>query len=362
MKRLIALSLVLILVLCGCGSEPAPTEPSTQATTEPTAEPTTEPTTEPTEPPVLYRNPLNGEPMDTAYTGRPTAVVINNLKDALPHHGVGDADFLYELETEGGITRMLAVYSDLSNTGSIGPVRSARTFFNNIAVSYNAPIVHCGGSVRGISGYHNIDGGKIEGWAHVNEQNDGSYFFRDEDRYYYQGYNWEHTLFTNGEKLLKAMEKKEYTSTEAADYGLTFDEEAKLDGFIAEKVTVYFRDHKTSTFTYDSASGLYIMSQYGGSYKDANTGEDVSFKNVMVLYTNQWNKHDGHYNRSYYDLVGEGEGYLAINGEIAKIKWSREDLNKPFVYTMEDGTPVTFGVGHTYVGIASAKSDPVEYQ
>lgn len=358
MKRLVIVLIVLCLVLCACGGTPEETTPTTtEATTETTME-----TTEATEPPVLYRNPLNGQPLDAPFTGRATAVVINNLKAALPHHGVENADIFYEIETEGGITRCLAVYSRLEGVGSIGPVRSARTFFNNIAVSYNAPIVHCGGSTRGRNAGYGDSDDTISGWEHIDQVYNGSYFFRDTDRYYYQGYNWEHTLFTTGEDLLRALTDKGYTSEETVDFGLQFSEEVKLDSFVANKVVISFRGDKTSTFTYDAATGLYGMEQYGSTYIDANSGEQMTFKNVMVLYTQQWNRHDGAYNRSYYELTGEGEGYLAVNGEIAKIKWSREGLRSPFVYTLEDGTPVTFGVGTTYVAVASATSTPVDYQ
>ena len=51
-----------------------------------------------------------------------------------------------------------------------------------------------------------------------------------------------------------------------------------------------------------------------------------------------------------------GEGYFACDGQIVKIKWVREDLYGPFSYTLEDGTPLTLGVGKTYVGVASLSS------
>ena len=42
---------------------------------------------------------------------------------------VGQEPEKIELITEGDITRCLAIFTDISKTGSIGPVRSARTFF-----------------------------------------------------------------------------------------------------------------------------------------------------------------------------------------------------------------------------------------
>lgn len=361
MKRLFALVFVLCLVLCACAEHPIETIPTTEPGIEATTEPTTEPTTVPTEPPVLYRNPLNGQPMDAPYEGRIVAVVINNLKDCLPQFGISQADMLYEVEAEGGITRFLAVFSDLENVGSIGPVRSARTFFNNIALSFEAPIVHCGGSVRGRNAYADISGGKIQNWAHVDEVANGSYFFRDKDRYN-QGMNWEHTLFTNGEKLLKAMDDKGYADNVQRDFGLQFAEDVVLDSFVANKVVVKFRNDKVTTFTYDQATGLYAAEQYGMAHIDGATGQQMQFKNLIVVHTSQSFKHDGEYSRSYYELVGQGEGYLAVNGQIVKIKWSRETLESPFVYTLEDGTPITLGVGSTYVAIACGQRGTVDYE
>ena len=360
MKRLLCFAILCSLLLCACGGEaPAPTtEPTVtnEATTEPTSEPT-----EPTEPPVLYRNPLNGEPLNAPFTGRATAVVINNIKDCLPQYGIGDADLYFEVETEGYITRCVAVYSDISTAGTIGPVRSARTYFNSIGAAYNAPLVHCGGSPAALAGNH-ADGEKLSKWAHINESYNGKYFFRDNDRYNYQGYAWEHTLFTKGESMAKAMEDLEYASQEVMDYGYTFSEDAAVTGETANKVVITFPGNKTTTMEYSAETGLYGMSQYGSETKDTNTGYQVTFKNVITLYTSHWKKDDNLYYRSYYDLLGEGKGYLAMNGVITEITWSRDSVDKPFVFKLTDGTPVTLGVGSTYIGISSNKADPISYE
>jgi len=365
MKRLSALLLALCMLLCACGGEtPQTTQNTTLGGSESTTGTSDTTKEEPTPPPVLYRHPLTGEPLDAAWSGRPTAVVINNLKDALPHHGVSQADFLYEIETEGGITRCLAVFSDISAVGQVGPIRSARTFFNNIAVSYDAPIVHCGGSVRGRNAGYGDSSDKIKDWAHLDATYyETQYFFRDMDRYNYQGYNWEHTLFSTGEKLLKGLQKRSIgePTAKSTDFGLQFSDAVELTGEKAESIKVTFLGDKTTSFTYDAANSLYKTAQYGADYIDANTNQIVTFKNVMVLYTSQWKRHDGEYSRSYYDLTGEGDGVLAINGKLVPIKWSRADLRENFKYTFTDGTPITLGVGSTYVAVASVKSTPVSY-
>ena len=358
MKRLILVLTVCGLLLCACGKQ----EPDSTISTKPSAADTTvAPKTETTEAAkqAEFRHPLTGVPMDQPYTGRPLAVVINNIEACLPQYGISSADIMYEAETEGGITRCLAVFTDLSDTGSVGPIRSCRTYFNDISLSYDAPLFHCGGSVNGLKGRYGEDGGtSIKNWQHVDGRSESSFFFRDQDRYKKQHYAWEHTLFTNAELLHNAMEAKGFqkAQSEPVTYGLQFSEDVNLSGESAKTVTVKFRGGKTTTMTYNETSGLYEAAQYGAPHKDAGTDEVMSYRNVLVLYTDHWFADDGYYNRSYYDLVGSGKGHLAIGGKIVPITWHREDPYGPFSYTLEDGTPVTLGVGHSYVGIASTSS------
>ncbi len=345
MKRIFALLLVLCLLLCACGKKPAD-DVTSEATTEPTKV-----TTQPTEETIL-RHPLNGSVLETPYTGRPTAVVISNDSAALPQHGISQADMIFEAETEGGITRLLAVFSDVGSVeGKIGPIRSARSFFNNVSLSLNAPIIHCGGSNWGINGYLD-DVTKIEDWAHINQQHNGTYFYRDPERSNYL--DWLN-LFTKAEMLQKGLEDKGYLpdGQTAVDYGFRFDENVVLDGETATKLTMNFGSSHTTGFVYDEETGLYSASQYGRDHIDGNTGKPMTYANVISLNVKQWGVFDGTYTRSFYGLIGEGKGHFATGGKVVPIKWSRETAESPFVFTFEDGTPITRNVGATYVGIAS---------
>jgi len=372
MKRIIALLLALTLLLCGCATAPEPTEPSTQPSTEAT-QPTTEATqptetteatqpTEVTEPPVLYRHPLNGAPLDAPWTGFATAIVINNHEAAMPQHGISQADIFYEIETEGGITRCLGIFSDFTDVGSIGPVRSARTYFNNLATAYDAPLAHCGGSVRGIEGYHDLLGSKISNWPHIDAKYyETTYFFRDDYRNSI-GYDWEHTLFTTGDLMLTALAEKELERVhEGSDaFGLTFDKTVVLEGEAVSEFSATFRAVKKTGFSYDPETDLYTHSQYGGVTIDGNTGRPVTFRNVLILQTSQQSIPTGRDWLSYYELVGSGNGWFACGGQLVPITWTRSELHAPFTYTLADGTPLTLAEGKTYIAISSS-SEPVSY-
>lgn len=360
MKRILALLLVLCLMLCACGKkQPDPTqEPTTESTTQPTTQETTEATTVPeTEPPVLYRHPLTGAPLDAPWNGQAVAVMINNLKNAMPQKGISQADIFYEIEVEGDITRCLAVFTDLSKAGDIGPVRSARTYFNSVAVSYDAPLIHCGGSPGlALAGRYGESYDTIANWEHIDA--DSAHFYRDRDRYN-SGYAWEHTLFTTGELLQKALDVYKYNTPKEQTFGLQFDDDAVLSGEKAEEITIKFKGGKKTILTYDGANEYYKINIHGTEHIDGNTNKPVTFKNVIALYTKQWYADSsGH---KFYNTIGSGEGYAAIGGKIVPITWNREGLRTPYTYTLADGTPLTLDVGTTYIAIVGIKN-PIAYK
>ena len=65
-------------------------------------------------------NPITGlQTMDPANVGlRSVAVVINNSHAAIPQRGISAADAIYEYQTEGGQTRLLAVFADVNIIGA----------------------------------------------------------------------------------------------------------------------------------------------------------------------------------------------------------------------------------------------------
>ena len=357
MMRLFCLLLVLCLLLAGCGKKEAdvPTEPSTAPTTEATESPTTEETEpEPTEPPVPV-HPLTGAELEEAFTGRPVAFSLNNISVCLPQYGLQYLDWMFEVETEGGITRCVGIMTDPAKADAVGPIRSNRTYFLNISVSYDAPLFHCGGSkYADANQYSRYD--SVSSWDHVNEKAYSSYFYRDSNRYNNLGYDWEHTLFTSGEKMAAAMENLGYNTDEVLDYGYQFSQDVQLDGKQAEQVTVTFHGSKTTVMEYNTETGLYEAHQYGKDWVDGDTKESVAFRNLLIIKTAQVKPNNKH---SFYALDGSGDGYFAVNGQLIPVKWYHTGADGPFQFTLEDGTPITLGVGTTYCAIISKSGSVV---
>ena len=95
-----------------------------------------------------YNGPLAPE---SEVDHRPIACMIENSKRARPQSGLTQADIVYEMPVEGGITRFMAIFLDPENTNvsKLGPVRSARHYFIQQVPAFDALYAHCGASTLG---------------------------------------------------------------------------------------------------------------------------------------------------------------------------------------------------------------------
>lgn len=360
MKRIFTLLLVLSLLLCGCAGEPAETEPSTEATqpsteavTEAvTEEPTEEVTQAPTEP--EFRNPLTGEVLEAPVESRIVSVSIGSTVDAMPSHGLSQADMVFEMYVNHFIPRLLALYTDPSQISAIGSVRSQRYHFTDISQSYDTIALSAGGSEYVMDDVYNVG---ID-YINVDTADATSYSFRDRERNK-RGFAWEHVLFVKGEGVYGRAADKGFRTTmdQQKDYGMHFaDGPALTEGQSAGVVSLTFRlgrNHKDSIFRYDPETGVYDFTQYGKQMMDGNTDAPVTFRNVFILQADTWS--DEHvYQIS--DILGSGQGYFACDGYMVPILWHRETDYDPFTFTLEDGTPLEQGVGSSYVAIAPLSS------
>jgi len=126
----LTLCAAVVLAIAGCARHAAPPVPKPSPTPRPK---------------ILAVDPLDGVLVDPpTLKHRIAAVMIDNYPiDARPQSGLHDAEIVYEVEAEGGITRYMALYLT-SKPAKIGPVRSARTYFVELARPYNALFAHAG--------------------------------------------------------------------------------------------------------------------------------------------------------------------------------------------------------------------------
>lgn len=347
MKRLLLVMISLVFLFASCnGEEEIPPEPSPEVIA---ATPSPSPTPEvPTPTPAPeHENPLTGLEIDEKYVNtRPYAVMLNNIREAQPQFSIAQADIVYEICAEGGITRMLALFQDISVVGSIGSIRSARPYYVELALGHDALFLHAGGSEQA---YSDIKSKGVTAFDAVRGGYEGTLFWRDQQRISNNGY--EHSVFTNGETALRLLSGYDirHEHEESFVYDINFDWEATPEnGYTAETVSVQFSSYKTATFEYDSETRLYGAKQYGGKHIDADNGEQVAVSNLFVLYTGVRVLDDD--GRLSVEVIGSGEGQYFCGGQGVDVTWTKP-AGEPITYALKNGEPLTLERGRSYVCI-----------
>ena len=155
-KRIIAIILCLAMAFCltSCKKAKEP-EKTTETTT--VAKPSN-------------FNPLTGETdFNKDYIGkRPIGITIQNSEPRCrPQWGLCSPDIVIEGEVEGTATKYIWLFADSSKVEKAGPFRSVRRDFVELAMGFDAILVHCGwssgtpiGACEYLSstGYDHIDG------------------------------------------------------------------------------------------------------------------------------------------------------------------------------------------------------------
>lgn len=296
-----------------------------------------------------YLSPLTGLPIRAELVGkRPVAVMVNNIKASMPQLGISNADIVYECLAEGGITRLMCLFLDYEDLGTIGSVRSARDYYLDLAQIHDAVFIHAGGSELA---YSQIKSRKIDALDGVRTTVSGV-FWRDPDRL--ATMSREHTMVTNGEKIAYGIAKKKYRTENYEGFTPSYrfySAPTAIDGKSASYIKIPNSSSYVAELSYNSELGLYLKNQFGKPHIDATTNTQLGFTNVIVLYTHQ-QKVDS-YGRIAVDITGTGKGYYLYGGKAVSITWTRSDRDGGISLFNADGTPLYINCGKSYISIAS---------
>ena len=76
---------------------------------------------------------------------RPMAVMLNNIKAGVPQAGLAEASVIYEAPMEqADVTRLMPLFENWQDMGTIGYVRSSRDYFVYSALEFDAIYSHFG--------------------------------------------------------------------------------------------------------------------------------------------------------------------------------------------------------------------------
>lgn len=335
------------LLLTGCGTNKNEPEVTTQESTKKTETETT------TVAPLvigetegshegMMRSRLTGEWVDEAIGNRrPIAVMLNNIKQAIPQSAIEAADVIYEAPVEGGITRLMGIYEDFDDLDKIGSVRSCRLYYCYFAKEFDAVYVHWGQAIYAqdllnSSNIDNLNGLELEGTT----------FFRSSDRVA------PHNGYTSGERLLAGIDKKGYRTDYNSDYKskFTFAENGEVtlaNGVSAKKITPGYAVNKP-WFEYNETDKLYYRFQYEDKQIDVETGNQLAYKNIIMQNVKYYDYGDGYY---YIYTTGSGTGKYITNGKAIDITWKKDTEFGVTKYYDLSGKEIEINTGKTWVCI-----------
>lgn len=278
---------------------------------------------------------------------RPVAIMINNISVAQKvQTGLNFADIVYETEVEGGITRLLAVFKDVSVVEKIGTIRSARYDYIDLAMGHNAIFVH-----------HGLD--KTYAAGHLKDADSFEVSTKNGGMRVQNGLATEHTLYANGSKMFESINKKFTTTQENQPMWQNFSTDEIKFSDTANSVSVKFSGAQRTVFKYDAETKEYIRYTKDKEIKDYETGESIRFKNVFVLNTSISNRPDKYHKNISLD---SGDGYYVVNGTYTPIKWSKGDASNPFTFTNLDGSALTVNAGSSWVCIADKERSTPKFE
>lgn len=340
--RFAAVALAMAMLIVGCSDE-TPNEPTanaetTAAATTTTAQLTTEDPVDPVPTDMQY-NALTGEydiPKDSPT--RWVAVMIGNNDASRPQYNVSQADMFIEGETEGGITRIMAVFGSVDRLPStLGPVRSARTHFVTLAQALDVVYCHAGGSETALAKLERINIDNANALVHY-----GSAYWRDMALANSKGY--EYSMMTGADELGTLINSLGYSSTQERAAPFTFGDTRGTDS--GKRVQIDVTYYQTVNFVYDEEDGVYV--KYNGTFEngerhDCEDGTPITASNVVVLYAPKYMENDVTCN---FDLSA-GQGILLSGGTSRSIEYTCSESGLTF--TEENGSRVEMAKGKTYI-------------
>lgn len=297
-----------------------------------------------------FLNPISGlECTKEIYENRPVAVMLNNIKQAMPQVGISHADIIYEVLEEGGITRLMGVFKDYKDIAELGSIRSSRDYYIDLSDAHDAIYVHCGGSTYAKAMLKERKTEDIDG-LYVNN------FYRSKSRAKTMAY--EHTLMISGEGLTNAIADKGYRTTSDKAQPLKFSSDYKKGETDAVNIKVPFslalsqNPYALSTFAFDKDKNAYLKGQYDTTHIDGETGEQLCFDNVITLECKQNVIPGDAYHCLAVNFTGEGKGLYAADGKIREITWKKASRTEKYTLYESDGvTELVLKPGKTYIGI-----------
>lgn len=265
---------------------------------------------------------------DTLPSESVLAVKIDNVEAARPQTGIAKAEAIYVTPVEGGLTRLLAIYTG-ELPDAIGPVRSARASDIELLAQYGYPTFAFSGAAPEVLA-ELADAPLVPASP---SRSDG--YYRQTDR------ESPHNLYVDPAALPSPDAPPEQAVLERGH--------APAGGVVTASHTT---EYGSATFDFSwSAREGWLISLNGTPVSTAK-GEKLSAATVVEQHVDVSSQ--GHADASgnrapSYRTVGTGKATVLRSGRRFDATWSRPAPDAPTRYTTADGTPLPMGNGQIWI-------------
>jgi hypothetical protein len=307
---------------------------------------------------------------------RPIAAIIENNVDSRPPSGISKADVVYEAVAEGGITRFLSIFycGAAAEDVKIAPVRSARVYFIDWASAYgDKPIfMHVGGANDyGNTGETAKDARALElletiGWR-VPKGNDFDTTYDSGFPVLWRNYErlghpvaTEHTMMASLDAAYEEAAKRGFTNKDSK--GIKWDSSFDPWQFADDKpsasvqasdISFEFWANKPDygvSWEYDAADNQYLRSNGGKEHVDLETENQLSAKNVVILFTKEVATLDNHVHM-LYTTIGDGDALIFNNGGVIKGTWEKQGRTDRIIFKDSKNKEIAFVRGPIWIEV-----------
>lgn len=289
---------------------------------------------------------LSGLPVDPSVNQKPvTGVMIENTIDARPQSGLSQAGVVFEAIAEGGVTRFLALFQDQA-PADLGPVRSARPYYVQWAMGFDAGYAHVGGSPDALS--------DIKAWG-----------TRDLDEFYNAGAYHRitarvapHNMYTSVAALNQLEASKGYNSSKFSSFPRKTAAPAKTPAAKTISLTMSGPVYNVH-YDYNAATNSYNRSEGGAPQIDANTNAQLSPAVVIAIVVPESNgalDASGAY-YSNYASIGSGQAYIFQDGNTTTGTWTKSSQSGQITFTDANGQAIKLNPGQTWITAVKSASD-----
>ena len=270
--------------------------------------------------------------------------MIENSDFARPQSGLLQAGVIFEAIAEGGITRFLALYQE-TQPGNVGPIRSARPYFADWALSFDAGYAHVGGSPEAL---RDISAWKIRD---LNEFTYGSSYHRITSR------EAPHNVYTSISALNSIEQEKGWTTSHFTGFLRKGAAPAKTPTVNKINFSISSPDYYVH-YQYVPKDNAYLRWEGGAPHLDAESKKQLEPRVVIGLVMPYSLESDGYH--SMYNTIGSGKAYVFQDGTVTIGTWHKADKYTNFTFTDAAGKPLALDPGQTWI-TALASSGEVNY-